>query len=103
MKKSIKTFLLIVPLLPIVIISMVLLDTSSKTLSWSLLGVFILSVITFVIYIRQLISIELKRKTKVLWVVFFLYFPNLAEIIFWYKYIKTLDNQNSAQHLDKDG
>jgi len=86
-----KTFrdivLLAVPFLPVVIVVMILLEVSSKLLSWSLFTIFVFSVVVFIIYINQLIKIKLDKQKKFTWVVFFLLFPNLAEIVFWFKHI----------------
>lgn len=58
-------------------------------LSLFLFIAFILSLIAIVIYLYKLWHIDLNKGIKVVWFVAFFLFPNIAEIVFWIKYINT--------------
>lgn len=90
MKRFNVVYMLLVPFLPLIVLYQVLAEEvqNSNNFTNSLIVIFILSLICFIMYIVHLLKLDIDYKIKFIWGVFFLMFLNITQIIYWFKHIK---------------
>ena len=95
MSQDKKYFLLIVPVLPPITLLVINIPVVKSTinnhgLDYILFTLFIISLFGLILYVKHLLTNKsISLDTRVVWLLCFIIFQSITQVMYWFKYIRT--------------